>query len=132
MAGIEMVHIPFKATNEAVQEVMTGRAQAVIASTIGALPFLKEPRFRMLGVSGEKRSRFAPDLPTIAESGLPGYAFDSWMALLGPAGIPKPTVDAINAAVGTLLKDPVILGRLGRQGVQPQGMKPGGPHPPFR
>jgi tripartite-type tricarboxylate transporter receptor subunit TctC len=124
LAGIDMVHIPFKATNEAVQEVMTGRSHAVVASTIGALPFLKEPRFRMLGVSGEKRSRFAPELPTIAESGLPGYAFDSWMALLGPAGIPKPTLDAINAAVGTLLKDPVILGRLDKQGIEPKAMTP--------
>ncbi len=72
LAGVEMVHVPFKATNEAVQEVLVGRAHAVMASTIGALPFAKDARVRMLGVSGAKRSRFAPELPTIAESGLAG------------------------------------------------------------
>src|SRR5262245_18640140 len=124
LAGVDMVHIPFKATNEAIQEVMVGRAQAVMASTIGALPFAKDARFKMLGVSGAKRSKFAPDLPTIAESGLPGYQFDSWMGLLGPAGMPKATVEQMNAAVNDLLKDPVILERLAKQGVAPQAMSP--------
>ena len=124
LAGIDMVHIPFKATNEAVQEVMVGRAHAVMASTIGALPFVKDARFKVLGVSGAKRSRFAPDLPTIAESGLAGYQFDSWMGLLGPAGIPRPTVEQMNAAIGELLKDPAILERLAKQGVEPRALSP--------
>ena len=124
LAGIEMVHIPFKATNEAIQEVMVGRAHAVMASTIGALPFAKDARFKMLGVSGAQRSRFAPELPTIAESGLAGYEFDSWIGLLGPAGMPKATVDAMNAAVGALLKDPAILDRLAKQGVEPRALSP--------
>src|SRR6185436_8227308 len=111
LAGVEMVHIPFKATNEAVQEVMVGRAHAVMASTIGALPFVKDARFKVLGVSGSKRSKFAPELPTIAESGLAGYEFDSWIGLLGPAGMPKATVDEMNAAIDALLKDPIILDR---------------------
>jgi tripartite-type tricarboxylate transporter receptor subunit TctC len=124
LAGVEMVHIPFKATNEAIQEVMVGRAHAVMASTIGALPFAKDARFKMLGVSGAVRSRFAPDLPTIAEAGLPGYQFDSWIGLLAPAGVPKATVEQMNHAVGELLKDPVILERLAKQGVVPQALSP--------
>ena len=124
LAGIEMVHIPFKATNEAVQEVMVGRAHAVMASTIGALPFARDARFKMLGVSGAHRSRFAPELPTIAESGLPGYQFDSWIGILGPAGMPKATVDEMNAAVAALLKDHAILDRLAKQGVEPRAMSP--------
>ena len=124
LAGVEMVHIPFKATNEAIQEVMVGRAHAVMASTIGALPFAKDSRFKMLGVSGAARSKFAPDLPTIAESGLAGYAFDSWIGLLGPAGMPKATVDEMNAAVAALLKDPAILDRLAKQGVEPRALSP--------
>jgi tripartite-type tricarboxylate transporter receptor subunit TctC len=124
LAGIEMVHIPFKATNEAIQEVLVGRAHAVMASTIGALPFAKDARVKMLGVSGAKRSRFAPELPTIAESGLAGYEFDSWIGLLGPAGMPKTTVDEMNAAVGALLKDPAILDRLAKQGVEPRALSP--------
>ena len=124
LAGIEMVHIPFKATNEAVQEVMVGRAHAVMASTIGALPFARDSRFKMLGVSGSVRSKFAPDLPTVAEAGLPGYQFDSWIGLLAPAGVPKATVEQMNRAVGELLKDPAILERLAKQGVTPQALSP--------
>jgi tripartite-type tricarboxylate transporter receptor subunit TctC len=75
-------------------------------------------------VSGDKRSRFAPELPTIAESGLTGYQFDSWIGVLGPAGLPKPTVDAINGAMGALLQDPVILDRLAKQGVEPRALTP--------
>jgi len=124
LAGVEMVHIPFKATNEAIQEVMVGRAHAVMASTIGALPFARDARMKMLGVSGAHRSRFAPELPTIAESGLAGYQFDSWMGLLGPAGMPRATVEKMNAAIGELLKDPVILERLAKQGVEPGALSP--------
>lgn len=126
LAGIEMVHIPFKATNEAIQEVMVGRAHAVMASTIGALPFAKDSRFKMLGVSGATRSKFAPDLPTIAESGLPGYQFDSWIGLLGPAGMPRASVEQMNAAVAALLRDPAILDRLAKQGVEPRALSPEG------
>jgi tripartite-type tricarboxylate transporter receptor subunit TctC len=124
LAGVEMVHIPFKATNEAIQEVMVGRAHAVMASTIGALPFARDARFKMLGVSGAKRSRFAPELPTIAEIGLAGYEFDSWIGLLGPAGMPKATVEQMNGAIDALLKDPVILDRLAKQGVEPRALSP--------
>jgi len=103
---------------------MVGRAHAVMASTIGALPFAKDARFRMLGVSGAKRSRFAPELPTIAEAGLPGYQFDSWIGLLAPAGTPKATVEQMNGAVGELLRDPAILDRLAKQGVEPRALSP--------
>ncbi|HEY5898989.1 MAG TPA: tripartite tricarboxylate transporter substrate binding protein [Burkholderiales bacterium] len=124
LAGIEMVHVPYKATGEAVQEVLAGRSHAVIAANIGAIPYARDARIRMLGSTGTKRSKFLPDLATIDEAGVPGYAFDSWIGILGPAGIARPTVDAINAAVAKLLKDPVILGRLDKQGVVPQAMTP--------
>src|SRR5882672_8027167 len=122
LAGIDMVHVPYKATNEAVNEVVAGRSHAVIAANIGALPFAKDARVRMLGVTSAKRSKFLPDLPTIAEAGVPGYEFDSWLGLLGPAGIPVPTLERINSAVGTLLKDPVILDRLAKQGIEPKAL----------
>jgi len=122
LAGIDMVHIPFKATGEAIQEVLAGRAHVVIAANIGALAYVKDARVRMLGSTGTQRSKFIPELPTVDEAGVRGYAFDSWIGLVGPAGIPKATTDQINAAVGRLLKDPVILERLGKQGVEPQAM----------
>lgn len=124
LAGLDMVHIPFKATNEAIGEVVAQRAQAVIAANIGALPFAADARVRMLAVTSAKRSKFLPELPTIAESGVPGYEFDSWLGLLGPAGIPKATLDQLNAAVAVLLKDPVILDRLAKQGIEPRALEP--------
>ena len=124
LAGVDMVHVPYKSAGEAVNEVLAGRAHAVVAATINAIPFAKDSRVRMLGATGTKRSKFLPDLPTVDEGGVAGYTFDSWMGLLGPAGMAKPTVDAINAAVAKLLKDPLILERLDKQGMVPQAMTP--------
>ncbi len=122
LAGIDVVHVPLKATGEAINEVISGRAQAVIAASIGALAFAKDSRIRLLGVTSPKRSKYLPDLPTIAESGLPGYQFDSWFGLLGPAGVPAEQANRIHAAVSKLLKDPVILERLDKQGIEPRDM----------
>ncbi len=124
LAGLDMVHIPYKGTNEAVNEVLAGRADAVIAANIGALPFAKDARIRMLGVTSAKRSKFLPDLPTIADSGVPGYEFDSWLGLLGPHGMSRATVDRINLAVAALLRNPAILDRLDKQGIEPQALSP--------
>jgi tripartite-type tricarboxylate transporter receptor subunit TctC len=112
--------VPFKATGEAINEVLAGRAHAVIAANIGALAFVKDARVRMLAATGARRSKFLPDLPTVAESGVKGYVFDSWLGLLAPAATPRPLVGEINAAMEKLLRDPVILERLARQGIEPQ------------
>ena len=122
LAGIDLVHVPLKATGEAINEVISGRAHAVIAASIGALGFAKDSRIRLLGVTSPKRSKYLPDLPTIAESGLPGYEFDSWFGLLGPAATPPAEANRINAAMGKLLRDPVILERLDKQGIEPRAM----------
>ena len=122
LAGIDVVHVPLKATGEAINEVISGRAQAVIAASIGALAFAKDSRIRLIGVTSPKRSKYLPDVPTIAESGLPGYQFDSWFGLLGPVGTPAIEVNRVNAAMSTILKDPVILARLDKQGIEPQAM----------
>jgi len=122
LAGIDVVHIPLKATGEAINEVLSGRAQAVIAASIGALAFAKDSRVRLLGVTSPQRSKYLPELPTLAESGLPGYQFDSWFGFLGPAAIPAVEANRINAAVSKLLKDPVVLARLDKQGIEPRDM----------
>jgi len=96
----------------------------VIAANIGAIPYVNDPRVRALASTGSKRSKFLPQLATLAEAGVRGYEFDSWIGLLGPAGIPPPQLNAINAAVAKLLKDPVILERLDKQGVVPQALSP--------
>ncbi|MBA4330238.1 MAG: receptor [Polaromonas sp.] len=122
LAGIDLVHVPLKATGEAINEVISGRAHAVIAASIGALAFARDSRIRLLGVTSPQRSKYLPELPTIAESGLPGYAFDSWFGLLGPAATPPAEASRINTAMARLLKDPVILERLDKQGIEPKAM----------
>src|ERR1700704_3268130 len=94
LAGIDMVHIPFKSTQDANNDVLAGRSHALIVPNVGALPFLKDERIRLLGVTSRKRSPFLPDLPAIAED-IPGYEFDSWFGLLAPARTPKPAVERI-------------------------------------
>ena len=119
LAGIDLVHLPLKATGEAINEVISGRAHAVIAASIGALAFAKDTRIRLVGVTSPKRSKYLPEVPTIAESGLPGYQFDSWFGLLGPVATPAADVERVHAAVSKLLKDPVVLERLDKQGIEP-------------
>ena len=124
LAGIDLVHVPLKATGEAINEVLSGRAHAVIAASIGALAFVKDSRIRLLGVTSLKRSKYLPEVPSLAESGLPGYEFDSWFGLLGPAGVSRAEAERINSAMAALLKSPVILERLDKQGIEPRALTP--------
>jgi len=121
LAGIEMVHIPYKSTQDATNDVVAGRSQALIVPNVGAMPFAKDQRIRLLGVTSPKRSSFLPGVPAVAED-LPGYVFESWFGLLAPAGTPQPLIDRINAEVAKLLKNPVILKRLATQGVEPRAL----------
>ena len=119
-AGLQMTHIPTKSTGEAVNEVLAGRVQAVISSSIGVIGFQNDPRMKLLASTGQARSPFLPALPTVAESGLPGYAFDSWIGLLAPAGTPKAEVDRLHAATHKVLADPAVQERFKRLGVEPR------------
>jgi len=123
LAGLDMVHIPFKSTADANNDVLAARSHAVIVPNVGAIPFAKDERMRLLGVTSQKRSAFLPSVPPVAES-VPGYEFDSWFGLLAPAKTPKAVIERINAEVGKLLRDPVILGRLASQGVEPRPLSP--------
>ena len=117
-AGAQMQHIPMKSTGDAVTELLAGRVQAVTAATIGVTAYRNDPRVTFLAYTGKTRSRFAPDLPTVAESGRPGHAFDSWLGLLAPAGIAPADRDQINAAVNKVLADPKVQARLASLGVE--------------
>src|SRR5262249_42739190 len=86
LAGREPRDVPSKATGEAINEVLAGRSHAVIPANIGALAFVRDERVRILAATGSHRSKFLPQLPTVEESGIKGYVFDSWLGLLAPAG----------------------------------------------
>lgn len=117
-AGLTLQHIPMKSTGEAVNEVLAGRVQAVTSATIGVLQFKSDPRLKLLAYTGKSRSRFLPDLPTVAESGFPGFQFDSWIGLLAPAGVPRAEIDRINGALQKVLADPAIQERFARLGIE--------------
>jgi tripartite-type tricarboxylate transporter receptor subunit TctC len=124
LAGIEMVHIPYKSTQDATNDVLAGRSHALIVPNVGAIPFAKDGRIRLLGVTSPNRSAFLPEVPAVAEE-LPGYVFESWFGLLAPARTPRAVIERINAEVAKLLANPVILERLAAQGVEPRALTPG-------
>jgi len=117
MAGINLVHIPTKGTGDAITELLAGRAQAVIAANVAALPFANDPRVRFLGVSSEKPSPFVPGVPPIGNT-VKGYVFDSWFGLLAPAGTPKAVTTKMQSEMAKLLKQPEIIERMRRQGIE--------------
>jgi tripartite-type tricarboxylate transporter receptor subunit TctC len=117
-AGVTMQHIPMKSTGDAVNETLAGRVQGVVPAVIGVVPFRQDARIKLLAYTGTTRSRFLPELPTVAEAGVPGYKFDSWIGLLAPAAMPKAEVERMNAAMQKVLADPAVQQRFANLGVE--------------
>jgi tripartite-type tricarboxylate transporter receptor subunit TctC len=117
-AGVEMQHVPMKSTGDAVNEVLAGRVQGVTSALIGITAFKQDPRIKLLAYTGTQRSKFLPELPTVAEAGVPGYKFDSWIGVLAPSTMPKAEVDRLNVAINKALADPAVQERLTRLGVE--------------
>ena len=120
-AGLEMQHVPMKSTGDAVNEVLAGRVQGVTSAVIGITAFKQDPRMKLLAYTGTQRSRFLPELPTAAEAGVPGYRFESWIGVLAPAGMPRPELERLNAAINKVLQMPDVQERLSRIGVETAG-----------
>jgi tripartite-type tricarboxylate transporter receptor subunit TctC len=123
MAGLDIVHIPTKGAGDAMTEVLAGRSQVMINANNVALPFAKDSRVRLLGVTSEKASPFVPGVEPIAAA-LPGYVFDSWFGLLAPAGTPADIVNKLNTEMSKVLKRPEVIERLTRQGIEAGSMTP--------
>jgi len=123
-AKIKMTQVPYKGGGPGLIAVMSGEAQMIIPSLNSALPFVRSGRLRALGVSSQKRSPLLPDLPTIDESGVPGYIKNAWFAMFAPSGVPQPIVTRIYQAVAKALKDPEIQRRLKTDGMEAGGQPP--------
>ncbi len=117
MAGINMVHVPYKGAGAALADVLGGQVQALCSSLAGLLPHIKAGRVRALGVTTAKRNSQLPDVPTIAEAGIPGYEVLIWYALFAPAQTPKPILDRLNAETVKALNSPDLKERLTLQGL---------------
>jgi tripartite-type tricarboxylate transporter receptor subunit TctC len=111
MAGIDVAHVPFKGISEGLTETMAGRVQYFLSPLTIAHPLIKDGRLTALGVSSAKRSAVLPDVPTISESGLPGYVWETWFGLLAPASTPRPIIDRLNREVTSVLDLPDVRER---------------------
>jgi tripartite-type tricarboxylate transporter receptor subunit TctC len=104
MAGVDLVHIPYKGGGPAMVDLLGGQIQAIFATLVTALPHIKSGKIRALGVTPAKRAPMLPDVPTIAEAGLPGYEAANWYGLLAPARTPKPIISRLNREVVRILE----------------------------
>jgi tripartite-type tricarboxylate transporter receptor subunit TctC len=124
MAGVEMTHVPYKGNGPAVVALVAGEVQVLFGSMLSILPQVKIGKLRPLAVTGARRSPAVPDLPTVAESGVPGYEAASWYGIAGPGGMPRGIVARLNAELGRIAADPDIKERLVREGLEPQHTTP--------
>ena len=124
MAGVDMVHIPYKGSGPAIQDVIGGQVPMMFDTSVVAGPHIESGRLRALAVTSSKRAAVFPNVPTMAESGVPGYDVVSWQAVFAPAGTPKPIVDRLYAEIARILKEPDVQERLAKLGLDPSGMPP--------
>jgi tripartite-type tricarboxylate transporter receptor subunit TctC len=123
-AGIKMTHIPYRGTSLAVADLIAGQVQVVFADPVSALAQVKAGTLIALAVTSKERSPVAPDVPTIAESGYPGFDAIAWHGIMAPARTPQPIIDRLNAEVVKALKDPDTIKLIQAQAIQPVGNSP--------
>lgn len=121
-AKIAMVHVPYKGLGAAITDLVAGQVQVLIASPPSVYPQVRAGRLRALAVSTEKRSAFVPELPTIAESGVPGYAAEQWWGMFAPAGTPKEIIARLNGEIHRILATDEMKQRLANEGAEPVPM----------
>jgi tripartite-type tricarboxylate transporter receptor subunit TctC len=123
-AGIKMTHVPYRGTSLAVADLLAGHVQVVFADPVSALAHVKAGTLIALAVTSKDRSPVAPDVPTIAESGYPGFDAVAWHGFMAPAGTPRPIIDRLNAEIVKALKDPETAKLIEQQAMQIVGDSP--------
>ena len=124
MAGIQMVHVPYKGTAQSLTDLIAGHLHIAIPSITSSLPHIKSGKMRPLGLTSTKRSNLLPDVPTIAEAGVPGYQAVIWNAALAPAGTPKPILDRLSREVAAAARSPEATRRYNAMGAETIGSTP--------
>ncbi len=124
MTGIDMVHVPYKGTAPAVTDILAGNVSLMFNSMPSVLPQARAGRLRGLAVSSAQRSAAAPDIPTVAEAGVPGFDYVTWYGLFAPAGTPRDVVNRLNSAVAKILAEPDLAKRFASQGAEPLSNTP--------
>ena len=124
MARIDIVHVPYKGGAPATIDLVGGHVAMMFHSIVGVFPYVKTGRLRALAVTTPKRSVLVPDIPNMAEAGLPGFEVETWYGALGPAGLPRDIVDKLSREFDRILKLPDMSERFHSQGVEPTGGAP--------
>jgi tripartite-type tricarboxylate transporter receptor subunit TctC len=119
MAKVDIPHIAYKGGGPAMNDLLGGQVPSLFASLPSALPHIKSGRIRALATTGAKRPPDLPDVPTIADSGYPGYEASNWYAFVAPAGTPPAIVERLNAELGKVLRDPDVVPELAKHGMEP-------------
>jgi tripartite-type tricarboxylate transporter receptor subunit TctC len=123
-AGITMQHVPYRGGAPAIMATVAGETQFAVISPLASLPHIQAGTLRLLAAGSLQRDPQFPDLPTVAESGFPGFEAIQWVGLLTTAGTPKPIIDRLNAEVNRAIRDPDLIAKLAVQGISPAGGSP--------
>jgi len=124
MTGTDIVHVPYKGGSSAINDLIAGRVDLMFESLNSISPQARAGTVRALGVSGARRSPAFPDLPTIAEAGVPGYEAGTWTGVIAPAGVPRPIIDKLNAAINRAIASPAFKERFALIGDEPAAGSP--------
>ena len=122
--GVDIVHIPYKGTIQAVNDLLAGQIQMVFSDMAPALPHIKSGKLRAIAVTSSQRSAAVPDVPTISESGLPGFSSGVWWSVLAPKGTPVEIVNRINSEIGKMMQSADVRETYARLGITPQYSTP--------
>ena len=124
MSGTDIVHVPYRGGAAAINDLIAGRVHLMFESLNSIAPHAKSGTVRPLAVSGARRSPGFPDLPTVAEAGVPGYAAPTWSGVIAPAGVPRPIIDKLNAAINRAIASQTFRDRFASIGDEPAGGSP--------
>jgi tripartite-type tricarboxylate transporter receptor subunit TctC len=116
-----MTHVPYKGSGPAIQDVMAGQVPLMFDTTVVASPHIHSGKLRALAVTSARRTPSLPNVPTMVEAGVPGYDLVSWQAVFAPAGTPKPIVQRLQAEISKILKQPEMVERLDKLGMEASG-----------
>ncbi len=124
VAGVSILHIPYRGGGPALIDTISGQVDMSFPVLAAAVPHIQSGKLKALGVTGSKRSALLPNVPTIAEAGLPKYAFETWFMLFAPASTPKPIIDKLNAGLRQVLESSEVKDRMARDGFEPMPSTP--------
>jgi tripartite-type tricarboxylate transporter receptor subunit TctC len=124
-AGVSLLHVPYKGTGPALQDLLANQINLSFESSVGtSFNNVTAGRLKVLAITGAKRSAVVPDVPTVAESGFPGFSAQGWFGLFGPANLPPKILETLNKAVTDALREPEVIARFEKLGVQPDPQAP--------